>query len=290
MKKYIKAGGHIKHFLRKNGKDNISAIAAQSAFFIILSFVPFLLFAVALLSYFKIPTKYVDFNFLSSFPGDVSQYISRIIQESYNAAVGMAFTSAVLALWSSGKGIYSVSQGIFVIYRRRDRKNWFFKRLEATVYTVIMFVVLILSLVVLVISQFFEEFIVSFLDKLPHSVDVVYGLRYIIMFFLLVVLIALALKLLLFRQLKDKKYTRLKNMLPGAAFTALSWTLLSVGISLYVNWFGGFSLYGSLGTAAVVMIWLYFAMYLFLCGIQFNYIYRVKIYNFNVRKLFKRKK
>lgn len=290
MKKIIKLAGHIKHFLRKNGKDNISAIAAQSSFFIILSFVPFLLFAVALLSYFRIPTKLFDFNFLSSFPGEVSEYITKIIQESYNTAVGMAFTSAVLALWTSGKGIYSVTQGIFVIYKRRDRKNWFLKRLEASVYTAIMFVVLVLSLVVLVISQFFEEIIIDFLEKLPHSVYVIYGLRYIIMFFVLVILLALSLKLLLYRRLRDKKYTKMKNMLPGAMITALSWTLLSVGISIYVNWFGGFSVYGSLGTAAVVMIWLYFAMYILLCSIQFNYIYRRKISEISFRKLFRKKK
>ena len=190
MNKLKILGGHIKHFLRKNGKDNISAIAAQSSFFIILSFVPFLLFAVALLSYFKVPTKLIDIDFLSGFPGEVSQYINKIIQDSYTTAVGMAFTSAILALWTSGKGIYSVTQGIFVIYKRRDRKNWFLKRLEASVYTAIMFVVLILSLIVLVISQFFEELIINFLEKLPHSVDLIYGFRYIIMFFVLVILLA----------------------------------------------------------------------------------------------------
>jgi len=291
MKKpLILIGGHIKHFLRKNGKDNVSAISAQSAFFIILSFVPFLLFAVALLSYFKVPAKLFSLDLLNTLPGDISEYIKKIIQDSYTSAIGMAFTSAILALWSAGRGIFSVTQGVFVIYKRRDRKNWLFKRLEAMLYTLIMFITLVLAIVVLVISEFFSDLIISCIHKLPHSVDVLYGFRYLIMFFIIVILLALALKILLYRRTKDKKYTKLKNMLPGAMITATGWTLLSIGISIYVDWFGGFTIYGSLGTAAVVMIWLYFAMYIFLSSIQINYIYRRKIHDFSVRKLLRKKK
>ena len=50
----------VKYFLDKCSDDNISAIAGQSAFFIILSFVPFLMFAFAILSFLNIPQVIFD--------------------------------------------------------------------------------------------------------------------------------------------------------------------------------------------------------------------------------------
>lgn len=290
MKKIVKFAGNVKHFLRKNLTDNISAIAGQTSFFIILSFVPFMMFTFALLSYFNIPAQMFESYYVDAFPENVSEYLKNIIYDAYPTAVELAFTSAIIALWSAGRGIYCITQGVFIIYKKPDRKNWFFKRLKATVYTLIMFIVLLLSLIVLVVSQFFSDLIVEYLSSLPYSLDVLYAFRYIIMFVLLVILIALALKLVLYTRIKEKKYAKLKCLLPGVIMTSLGWIVLSVLISLYVDFFDGFTLYGSLTTAVIVMVWLYFAMYIFLCGIQFNYIYRKKIYNFKFRNLFKRKK
>ena len=55
MKVIIGIIQNIRNFLQKNSEDNVSAIAAQSAFFIILSFVPFMLFAITVFSVLGIP-------------------------------------------------------------------------------------------------------------------------------------------------------------------------------------------------------------------------------------------
>lgn len=61
-----------------------------------------------------------------------------------------------------------------------------------------------------------------------------------------------------------------KEHYPGAVFTSVFWTLYSFGFSIYVDYFGGFSMYGSLTTIIIVMIWLYFCMYIFFCGALVN--------------------
>ena len=55
--------------------------------------------------------------------------------------------------------------------------------------------------------------------------------------------------------------------LPGAAISAVAWYVFSLGLSIYVKYFNGFSMYGSLTTIALLMLWLYFCIYIFLlCG------------------------
>ena len=279
MKKPYRILGHIKHFINKSNRDNIAAIAAQSTFFILLSVVPFLMFTFALLSFFGIPQSLFDIYVEDFLTSDVRPYVERIIAETYENSVGIAYTTIVLALWSSGRGLYSITEGIRRIYRIPDR-NWFMKRLLAMGYTFVMFLVLVLSVGGFVVCELFNHAILPYLKELPYSIGLLYALRYLILFALIVLLIAFALKLYLLNKVEDKRWSRLWLQLPGAVLTALCWIVLSLGIRIYVDYFNGFSIYGSLGTAAVIMVWIYFCMYIFLCSVQLNFIYRRRIYNF----------
>ena len=49
--------------------------------------------------------------------------------------------------------------------------------------------------------------------------------------------------------------------------------MLSFGISVYVDYFNGFSMYGSLTTIILVMMWLYLGSYILLVCAEFNKIY-----------------
>lgn len=279
MKKIYRVFGHIKHFINKSSRDNISAIAAQSAFFIILSVVPFLMFTFAVLSLFGVPQNLFEIYVDDILTSNVRTYVEKIIVETYENSVGIAYTTIVLALWSSGKGLYSITEGIRRIYRISDR-NWFTKRLLAMGYTFIMFLVLLLSIGGFVVCELFNHTISPYLEELPYSLGIMYALRYLILFVLIVLLIAFALKLYLRNKVSDKRFAKFRLQLPGAVLTALCWVLLSLGIRIYVDYFNGFSIYGSLGTAALIMVWVYFSMYIFLCSVQLNFIYRKLIYKY----------
>ena len=280
----------VKYFLDKCSDDNISAIAGQSAFFIILSFVPFLMFAFAILSFLNIPQVIFDSYIENNLSSDVGMYLEQIINSSYASAASVALVTIIAALWSSGKGVYSVTEGIRVIYNLPNKHNWLIKRIFSAGYTFLMFVVLILAIIVSLISNFFQDSIEPYIKTLPYAVTVLYGFRYLIMFVLVVLMIALALKVYLRSRVEDKRYAKFRVQLPGAILTAFIWTLLSKGINIYVELFNGFSIYGSIATAAVIMIWLYFTMYVFLCCVQFNYIYHEQIYNFKLRNLIRTKR
>ena len=62
--------------------------------------------------------------------------------------------------------------------------------------------------------------------------------------------------------------------LPGAFFCAVSLYVFSNIISIYLNSFNGFSMYGSLTTLILVMFWLYFCNYFIMIGAEINEILR----------------
>ena len=66
---------------------------------------------------------------------------------------------------------------------------------------------------------------------------------------------------------------QLKVQLMGAAFSAVGWMIVSWIFSVYLDIFKGFSsMYGSLTTIVLIMLWLYFCMYILLFGGDVNVI------------------
>ena len=80
---------------------------------------------------------------------------------------------------------------------------------------------------------------------------------------------------ILFKMLPNRKAT-IRSQLPGSILCAVAWSVFSYGLSIYVDYFNGFSMYGSLTTIVLLMLWLYFCMYiLMICG-EINNIYEDK--------------
>ena len=77
---------------------------------------------------------------------------------------------------------------------------------------------------------------------------------------------------MLFKMLPNRK-AAVKHQIPGSVLSVVGWSLLSFGISVYVDYFNGFSMYGSLTTIILVMMWLYFGIYILLVCAEINKMY-----------------
>ena len=58
--------------------------------------------------------------------------------------------------------------------------------------------------------------------------------------------------------------------LPGAAFSAIVWSIFSFFFSVYIKYFNGFSTYGSLTTIIIILLWMYFCFYIIMIGAFLN--------------------
>lgn len=84
-------------------------------------------------------------------------------------------------------------------------------------------------------------------------------------------LIALTLLIAAMYAYLPNRRRRFVSQLPGAAVTAMSWSLFSYAFSIYLEFRGGYaSIYGSLTTVVMIMLWLYFCMWLIFFGAMLN--------------------
>ena len=129
-----------------------------------------------------------------------------------------------------------------------------------------MFVVVILLLLVLsVFGNSLNLFILEHLPFMSRTADWLIEARTFISPAVLVVFC-----LLIYKFLPNRR-DRLIKQLPGAAFAALGWMVVSWIFSIYLDIFKGFSsMYGSLTTIVLIMLWMYFCMYSILLGGELN--------------------
>lgn len=274
--------------LSKISYDNIFAIAGQSAFFIILSAVPLSMFVVSLLQTFQIPIELIETALRSIFTVQIVSEITDYLSSVYDGAVGISLVSLVVTLWSASQGINAITNGLNRVYDAYENRNWLFRRITAMLYTVVLFLILLVSLIIIVLGSSLNHLLSPLLTNLPDFVEIIYHLRFIIVFVLLMFLFAA-----IYRNFPNiNRHTRkeygFKYQLPGAFLCAASWFVLSFGISVYVDDFNGFSIYGGLTRLAVIMIWIYFCMVCLMICAEINYVYHAQIKAFSVKKLLRK--
>lgn len=255
----------IKNITDKIAEDHISAYAAQSAFFIMLSLVPILLLLMTLVRFTPITQADIMAAAYELFPKTVSSTIISIVNEVYSQTGTAISVSLLVALWSAGKGVLAISNGLNTIRGQVETRNYIFLRLRAAFYTVLFLLAIILSLVLLGFGNSISMLVNEYVPVLQYITDFIIEIRTIVM---ICVLIIFSLCIYMFLPNKRRK---LRSQLPGAVFTAFGWTLASFIFSVYMDIFKGFSnMYGSLTTIVIIMLWLYFCMYVMLMGGEIN--------------------
>ena len=269
---------HVQHFLKKSYRDNIPALSGQSAFFILLSIVPLMLFAFSLYSILtgNDPQRISLPEAVKGIEDEKNIIIVllRYIEDSViHSSSGTTIITAVMALWSAGRGIYCVTEGIARVYQIPNKRFWVFKRLSAMLYTLVLLIMRMICIAVMVLNFVLAGVLMEvWHEAIVRWIMIV--LSYIVLGFLLALLLSFGVKLYLWRKIKNKRYYSMRSLIPGMFLTVIAWNVLTIGVMLYIRYFSTSSVYGSLGTVFVLMVWLYFMAYIFLYGVQLNYIYR----------------
>lgn len=245
------------------------AYAAQAAYFFVLSLIPIFLLLITMVSFTSVTMNDVLKAVLQVFPESVHGMIRSIVTQVYYKSSGMVPLTVIVALWSAGKGVLSVTSGLNCIYANIETRNYFYLRVRATFYTVIFLLAIMLSLVLSVFGNSISVIVYEHIPFLSKVVEFIIEIRTFVTFFVLTIFWDLVYKFLPNR--KNQAKTTFKRQLPGAVFTACGWLLLSSIFSVYLDIFKGFSsMYGSFTTIILILLWLYGCMYTILLGGEIN--------------------
>lgn len=244
---------------------HVGAYAAQAAYFFMLSMIPIILLLLTMVQYTPVTKADVMTAVVQVFPSTVDSLITSIVNQVYNQSSTVIPITIIIALWSAGKGVLSISTGLNAIYGCPETRNYLYLRIRATLYTVLFVTVILLLLVLSVFGNSIHLFATSHIPAIKPITDRLMELRIIVTPAVLMVFL-----LLLYKFLPNRR-DLFRKQIPGALFSAIGWQVVSWVFSMYLDIFRGFSdMYGSLTTIVLIMLWLYFCMYCILLGAEAN--------------------
>ncbi len=252
------------NFLRVMKENNTSSFAAGAAFFVFLSIIPIVILVCSILPYTNISEDMLAAVIKGLIPASVAIFFDSVIIEFRDQSAAAISLATIITLWTAGKGVFALINGLNAVNRVSEQRNWFLLRIRASVYTCLMIAVMIFTLVVLVFGNYINEWFTHMIPNFNEMLQMILHFRFLFVwaffaFFFQVLYTVLPSKHMVFRE-----------QFPGALFASVGWSLFSWGFSRYLDFFDDFSVYGSLTTIIIGMIWLYFCMYILLTGAQIN--------------------
>lgn len=180
--------------------------------------------------------------------------VNRLVLSAYVNSSGTVLSiSAVAALWSASRGMYSFVTGLNAIYEVKENRGYFRTRLISMGYTLAFLLVLLLTLLLHV----FGADLLHMLQQLPIP-ELLLNLLDLRVFLLLI--LQTALFCAMFMVLPNER-NRLGDSIPGALLASIGWQVFTNLYSVYSQKFTAYaSIYGSVYVVALGMLWLYFCI------------------------------
>ena len=259
VKKIYRVG---KSLLQRMDDADVFGLAAQLAYFFLLSLFPFLLFLITLLGYLPIDVEVV-MEFISVYaPGEISQLLESNLNNLVQSQRGSLLSISIIGtLWSASNGVNAITKAFNRAYNVTEDRSFLIARLIAMVMTIAMVGVIAMAFLLPIFGEMIGLYIFSFLGLSEEFIQFWNTSRWIISSLVfLVVLLSLYL-------LMPNVRIYVKDAIFGAIFATVGWQLVSLGFSYYVQTISDYSAtYGSLGAVIILMIWFYISGIIIITG------------------------
>ena len=224
----------LQRLARYLAEQKVPLYAANASFFLILSVFPTLVVLLALMRYTGLQVEIFTDLVAEVVPGALMPLVNRLVLSAYVNSTGTVLSiSAVAALWSASRGMYSFVTGLNAIYEVKENRGYFRTRLISMGYTLAFLVVLLLTLVLHV----FGGDLLRMLQKLPIS-EFLLNLLDLRVFLLLV--LQTALFCTMFMVLPNER-NRLGESIPGALLASIGWQVFTNLYSVYSQKFTSYA-------------------------------------------------
>ena len=257
--------------IRNYSQHNVGKNAAALAYYLLFAIFPLLIFASNLLGLLKLDVYAITQTLSNFLPKDIVGLIESYLDYiSHTSGHLLLWFSLVFSIWFPMRAVKGLMDDVRLAHHLNKPPNSLKYRLRQLIYTVVFLVVIILTLALSTLG----EHVLGYIGRLlPENTPRISGfipdfwqyLRFIpmalLMFAALGALYALSM---------DKR-PPIKQILPGIIAALISWMVVSIGFSFYVENFAHYSLiYGTMGAMIVLLMWLYMTALVLILGAEFN--------------------
>lgn len=268
MKKIFKAYDEFIMYLRRSSVD---AYAGQIAYFTILSFIPLLILFVTITNNIPLIKDAYQEIIEDYIPNSFMPVLKNVLSDAFRRTKAAVSISIVFTAWTAAKSIQAMTNGLNSVYEIENTKPWIILRGKAVINTILYLLIICVLLFAILFGNEVQQLIHRYIPQIDWFSGITNNRFWIGNIFVVVTCISF------YKYLPEHKVSFLSQV-PGAVIAGITSMGLSYLLSIYVNKFNGFSMYGSLTSLVLIMMWLYLLMYVVLLGAAFNHYFIVKIF------------
>lgn len=251
-------------------EDDVTGMAAQSAYQLIFALPPMLIFFAALSGLVAQYTGVDVFARLmtlaeEALPEPVVQTLDIVLQGiTSEASAGLLSFGFILAIWSASSALSTMIKLFNRAYGVEDDRSFFKQKGISLALTIGMAVSVIAAFVLFVFGERLGRWIAS-IAGLSGAFELIWNIgRWPV----IIILIMLALAVLYWAgPAIDNSFRWIS---PGAVLAMALWLIATFGFSLYLRFSNPGSAYGALGTLVVLLFFLYVSSLILLLGAELN--------------------
>ncbi len=234
-------------------KDRATGLAAEQAYYYMLSIFPLLILLISIVPYLSLDPQKALSYLQSVMPSDSFNVIEDNVVDIITKPNGGLLTFGIIGtLWSASNGMQAFIRAMNDAFDVEETRSLIKSRLISIGLTLGLLAAFIIAMVLPVFGKVIMNFVENFIN-IPDGMQILINvLRWAIAFVIMVTVLAILYKV------APNKHFPFKQVLPGAIAATVMWQLISFGLSFYVSNFGNYSAtYGSLGGVIVLMLWFF---------------------------------
>lgn len=246
--------------------DQISALASQLAYRLLLALFPFLIFLLTVIAY--TPLRTVDLlAFLQGIiPGEALTLVETTVREVTEVRKGDLLSFSLIGtIWASSGGAKAIIRALNIAYDEQEKRSFIKVQLLSIVFTLGLVLALLATTILLVFGNILGEYLSQF-HRFAFALMPMWNMfRYVVMAIFTIAAFTFIYQYTPSRRLKCKE------VLPGSLFSTAGWIIISIGFSFYVDNFANYSsLYGGIAAIFILMMWIYLSSIILLIGGEIN--------------------
>ncbi|HTS37432.1 MAG TPA: YihY/virulence factor BrkB family protein [Candidatus Solibacter sp.] len=181
--------------------------------------------------------------------------------------VGLVTTTSVVTLWTASGVMISWMDGFRRCYELPKTWGLVKERMIAFLLVIFALIPMTFATILVAVGSKFESRLLPYLDPdfSPYILLLWGGIRWLI-----ATLTSIAVIALIYHHAVPRTQPW-HSVMPGAMLATVLWFLTTVGFRAYLQHFGNFAtIYGSLGVAMALLVWMYIISLVVLVGAEFN--------------------
>ncbi|MFC3885723.1 YihY/virulence factor BrkB family protein [Bacillus songklensis] len=255
-----------KKLLKEVKDDRATGLAAEQAYYYMLSVFPIVILLLSIVPYLSIdPQKAISFIQVVMPPETAKVFEENVVNIVTKPNGGLLTFGIIGTLWSASNGMNAFIHAMNIAFDVEETRSFIKTRLLSIALTIGLIFAFIVALVLPVFGNVILNTVESFLS-IPDGMEILFRvLRWLVAIIVMVAVLAVLYKL------APNKHYPFRQVIPGAVIATIIWQIISLGFAFYVSHIGNYSAtYGSLGGVIVLMLWFFLTGLALVLGGEMN--------------------